>query len=61
MRDMPPPHVAYIRRSSQSTVVTFIRERDSTTQNPQWKDTVTSSQNKARPESMDLFFFFLLH
>ncbi|XP_074582395.1 tobamovirus multiplication protein 1-like [Curcuma longa] len=46
MRDMPPPHVAYTNRPSQSTVVTFIRERDSVSQNPQWRDTVTSSQNK---------------
>ncbi|XP_042418435.1 tobamovirus multiplication protein 1-like isoform X1 [Zingiber officinale] len=46
MRDMPPPHVAYTHRPSQSTVVTFIRERDSASQNPQWRDTVTSSQNK---------------
>ncbi|KAG6494036.1 hypothetical protein ZIOFF_049054 [Zingiber officinale] len=46
MRDMPPPHVAYAHRPSQSTVVTFIRERDSASQNPQWRNTVTSSQNK---------------
>ncbi|XP_042394883.1 tobamovirus multiplication protein 1-like isoform X1 [Zingiber officinale] len=51
MREMPPSHVNYTHRTPQSTVVTFIRERDSAAQNPQWRDAVTSLQNKGLKSS----------
>ncbi|XP_074574659.1 tobamovirus multiplication protein 1-like [Curcuma longa] len=40
MREMPPSHLNFTHRTPQSTIVTFIRGRDSTAQNPQ------SLQNK---------------
>ncbi|WOL14518.1 tobamovirus multiplication protein 1-like isoform X1 [Canna indica] len=46
MREMPPPLVTNSHMTARSTVVAFIRERNTATQNPQWRATVTSSQNK---------------
>ncbi|XP_072994577.1 tobamovirus multiplication protein 1 isoform X1 [Typha latifolia] len=45
MRDMPPQLAT--DRPVQSTVVTFVRDRTTATQNPQWRTAVASSQNKA--------------
>ncbi|KAG6508135.1 hypothetical protein ZIOFF_033497 [Zingiber officinale] len=60
MREMPPSHVNYTHRTPQSTVVTFIRERDSAAQNPQWRDAVTSLQNKVRSNSHHGPFLFIV-
>ncbi|XP_065000434.1 tobamovirus multiplication protein 1-like isoform X1 [Musa acuminata AAA Group] len=49
MREMPPRLVADSHRPARPTVVNFISER--TTQNPQWRATVTSSQNKGLKSS----------
>ncbi|CAD5179539.1 unnamed protein product [Musa acuminata subsp. malaccensis] len=46
MREMPPRLVADSDRPAPSTIVTFIRERSTPTQNPQWRASVASSQNK---------------
>jgi hypothetical protein len=46
MRDLP--HRQVVERPTESRVVTLFRERPSTTQDPQWRTAVTSS-NKVLP------------
>jgi hypothetical protein len=41
MRDLP--HRQVVERPTESRVVTLFRERPSTTQDPQWRTAVTSS------------------
>lgn len=57
MREMPPRLVADSHIPARPTVVNFISER--TTQNPQWRATVTSSQNKVHSKSYGPFLFIL--
>lgn len=45
MREMPPRLTA--NRPDESRVITFIRDTPTTIHAPQWRNTVTSSQNKA--------------
>lgn len=59
MREMPPSLVVDSHRISESTIVTFIRETNTVAGSLQWRDTVTSSQNKVWSESLNLICCFL--